>query len=256
MALQGPTEVYFWDFGDGYTSNEPDSTTHVYSVAGNYDVTLVVTSDEGCVDSVIKPGVVNAYALPSADFMMTQNGTLLNPNVTSILSPTIDFVNTSSSNVDSVIWDFGDPASGLNNSSNAMNPSHMFSDTGTYSVTLTVYTVEGCVDVIIQDIIVEGEYMLFAPNAFTPNDDGDNDFFLPKGIGVEGESFELFVYDRWGDLIAEVSGIFSDDITIGWDGRANQGKDIAQIDVYVWVINTKDINGDRHQYVGHVTLLK
>ena len=100
------------------------------------------------------------------------------------------------------------------------------------------------------------EYILFAPNAFTPNDDGDNEYFMPKGIGVEGDEFELYIYDRWGDLIAEVTGNFSSDLTVGWDGRANKGPEQAQIDVYVWLIKTKDINGVRHEYVGHVSLIR
>ena len=93
-------------------------------------------------------------------------------------------------------------------------------------------------------------------NVFTPDGDGDNDFFFPKGIGVNGESFQLFIYDRWGDLIAEVSGIWSDDISIGWDGHANYGTDAAQQDVYIWLIITEDFRGDSHKYVGHVTLLR
>ena len=251
-----PIVDWFWDFGDGGVSNDPDSTVHIYTTAGVYDVTLIVTSDEGCVDTIIKPGVVNAYALPTAGFDMMQNGNVLDPNVTSILTPSIDFVNTSTSNVDSLIWDFGDVGSGTDNFSNEENPTHQYSDTGTFIVTLTVYTAEGCMDIITQEVVIEGEYILFAPNAFTPNDDGDNEYFLPKGIGVKGEDFEMLIFDRWGDLIAEVSGVFSDDISIGWDGRANDGPDIAQIDVYVWLINTKDEKGVKHQYIGHITLLQ
>jgi gliding motility-associated-like protein len=251
-----PIASWYWDFGDGNFSTDPDSAVHVYTSAGIYDITLIVTSDSGCADTVFKPAEVNAYVSPNADFVMTQNGVKLNPHVTTMLSPTIDFVNTSSSNVDSVIWDFGDEASGAENTSNDLNPIHMFSDAGTYTITLTVYTSEGCMDIIVQELVIEGEYILFAPNAFTPDGDGFNDFFLPKGVGITGEDFDLVIYNRWGDLIREVSGVFSDDVTAGWDGRANNGNGIVQMDVYVWVIHTRDSNGGKHQYIGHITLLQ
>jgi len=61
----------------------------------------------------------------------------------------------------------------------------------------------------------------------------------------------------WDVLIATIEGEFdNENLTIGWDGTANRGMNIAQMDVYVWLINTKDINGDKHEYVGHVTLLR
>ena len=251
-----PVVNWYWNFGDGTSSSDPDSSTHVYVAAGIYDITLIVTSGLGCSDTVLKPGAVNVSALPSADFEMMQNGTFLNSNVATILSPSINFVNTSSANVDNVVWDFGDLQAGSGNTSTDLNPVHVFSDTGTYVITLTVYTSDGCPDVITQELVIEGEYILFAPNSFTPNNDGFNDFFLPKGVGLVGEKFNLIIYNRWGDLIREVSGVFSDDVTTGWDGRANGGTEIVQLDVYVWVIQTSEAKGGGHKYVGHVTLFR
>ena len=254
-----PIATWIWDFGDGSpVSNVPDSVSHIYTTAGVYDVTLVVISFDGCIDTVVQPGVADVYGLPTADFIMSQNTVPQNPMITSILSPTVDFTNTSSSNVDSLIWDFGDPNSGADNSSNDPNPSHMYTDTGTYVVTLIVFTqVPGrCPDTVQHIVIIEGEYILFAPSAFTPNGDYDNDYFMPKGLGVKGEEFEMYIYDRWGDLIDKVTGVWSDDPSIGWDGHANEGKRIAQNDVYVWLIKTQDYYGAEHEYIGHVTLLR
>jgi len=132
----------------------------------------------------------------------------------------------------------------------------MYTDTGTYSITLIVETPEGCADTIVLEVTIKGEYIIFAPNAFTPDGDGDNDYFFPKGIGINGSSFELYIFDRWGDLIAKVTGEWSDDLSIGWDGRANDGAVKAQLDVYVWLIRTEDLEGLDHEYVGHVTLLR
>jgi len=204
----------------------------------------------------MEPGAATVFSLPTAEFIMTQNGSVIDPPVVSELSPWVDFVNASSNNVDSVSWNFDDPESGADNNSNLFNPTHVFSDTGNYNILLVVYTANGCIDSIRHWLTVEAEYILFAPNAFTPNADGDNDYFMPKGIGIEGETFEMYIFDRWGDLIAKVVGEFGDDPMIGWDGKANDGKSVAQIDVYVWLIRSEDVNGDAHEYVGHVTLLR
>ena len=90
----------------------------------------------------------------------------------------------------------------------------------------------------------------------TLGSDGDNDYFMPKGLGVNGEEFEMYIYDRWGDQIDKVTGVWSDDPSIGWDGHANEGKKVAQNDVYVWLIRTEDFRGESHEYIGHVTLLR
>jgi len=66
----------------------------------------------------------------------------------------------------------------------------------------------------------------------------------------------MWVFDRWGDLIATVSGIFGDDPGIGWNGHANNGSNVAQMDVYVWKVKTQDGDQKEHEYVGHVTLLE
>jgi gliding motility-associated-like protein len=247
---------WLWDFGDGSTSNDPDSTTHVYVTADTFDVALEVISDEGCTTTIVQQGAVVAYSAPTADFTIEQNGVEIDPPEVSILSATIDFMDASSTNVSSWLWDFGDPGSGAENTSDLEDATHMFTDTGTYTITLIVETPDGCADTITKEVRIISQYILFTPNSFTPNDDGDNDYFFPQGVGVDHEFFELYIYDRWGDLISRVEGEWSDDISVGWDGKANGGSETAQMDVYVWLIRATDIMGDQHEYIGHVTLLR
>ena len=64
-------------------------------------------------------------------------------------------------------------------------------------------------------------------------------------------SYHLIIYDRWGDLIFETK-----DDQVPWDGRANDGKEIAQQDVFIWMILALDDQAKRHQYIGHVTLIR
>ncbi len=102
-----------------------------------------------------------------------------------------------------------------------------------------------CLTVFV-DIVCGG---LFVPNAFSPNNDGINDTFFPKGIFIS--KYEMMIFDRWGNLI-----FFSDELNKSWDGIANYGSEIAQPDVYVYAIKGTDINRKKHNYKGVVTLVR
>jgi gliding motility-associated-like protein len=109
----------------------------------------------------------------------------------------------------------------------------------------------GCTASATDFVIIEPDWSFFAPNAFTPNDDTHNDVFLVYGEGIDNSTFELTVYDRWGKQI-----FISKDLYKGWDGKANSGADLAQIDTYVWSVHFKDNKGDNHKFVGHVSLIR
>ena len=90
---------------------------------------------------------------------------------------------------------------------------------------------------------------LYVPNAFTPNGDSYNDIFLAKGVEIN--TFEILIFDRWGEIIYT-----SDDLNAGWDGFYKGT--IAKSDVYVWKITFTDyINPNIEQkMIGHVTLVR
>jgi gliding motility-associated-like protein len=77
-----------------------------------------------------------------------------------------------------------------------------------------------------------------------------NDVFKPQGDGIT--SFEMVIYDRWGQLIFQ-----STDINKGWDGKANGGSNVSMMDSYVYVINiTAFANKHDYTYRGVVNLVK
>ena len=78
-----------------------------------------------------------------------------------------------------------------------------------------------------------------------------NEIFLPKGAGWDPNDFNLWLFDRWGNMIYH-----NVDMNKGWDGKANGGKEIAQEDVYIWKVELKDIFGKSHAYKGILTLVK
>jgi gliding motility-associated-like protein len=140
-------------------------------------------------------------------------------------------------------WEFEDGFT-----SNEQDTRHSFADTGDFNVTLAIENLYGCVDSITKRVIIE-EFLLYIPNSFTPNGDEINDSFLPKGIGVN--VYELKIYSRWGEHF-----FTSNDLNIGWNGTTYKKDEIAQIGVYVYLINVIDIFGQKHTYNGQVTLIK
>lgn len=119
-----------WDFGDGNTSNI-QSPTNIYTSVGNYNVTLIVTSAEGCTDTIVKNSYVRVfpdsvpYTVP--DTMMA----CLPPGAISFADPTLGS--------NSWLWNFGD-----GNTSTDQNPVHFYTAPGIYTVTLQTAMAGGC----------------------------------------------------------------------------------------------------------------
>ena len=61
----------------------------------------------------------------------------------------------------------------------------------------------------------------------------------------------MLIFDRWGERIFK-----SNDLTVGWNGSKNNVGKLVQLDVYVYKISLKDWAGKKHQYIGHVTIVK
>ncbi|MBL7892090.1 MAG: PKD domain-containing protein [Bacteroidia bacterium] len=137
-----------WYFGDGGTSTS-QNPTHIYNAAGLDSVKLVVTTAAGCKDSLTKLNYIRIIK-PSAQFTTTPKE--------GCVPLTVNFTDNSFSTetITSWLWDFGDPASGTNNTSGSKNPVHVYNNIGTYNVTLTITNAYGCTATITKasDVIV------------------------------------------------------------------------------------------------------
>lgn len=232
-----PGTTYLWDFGDGGTSSFTN-TTHTYTDSGTYLVGLTATSD-GCSATFYILSEINIYPQPTAHFAAT-------PQPTTLAFPNITFTNNSSG-ATGYWWDFGDGSI-----STEQEPvfNHGYKDTGTYEVTLIVTNEYGCTDTFTLEIVVLPEFQFWIPSAFTPEDkNGKNDFFTGKGICIN--DYEMYIFDRWGDEIYHTT-----DLNKPWDGRAHEGKKQVQIGVYVYLVYVWDCLGERHRYIGHVTVVR
>jgi gliding motility-associated-like protein len=236
----GVIKSCLWDLGDGNTSTNC-APTYTYRKPGVYSVKLIVTDTNGCTSTITKTSTVKVWPVPVAAFT-------LDPKSTSVLEPLISFTDHSSPDVVKWNWTFGDV---YNSGSTKKNPTYSYKDTGTYHIELLVTNQYGCIDTVTDVVYIHGDYTLYVPNAFSPNGDGRNETFFPKGFMIWPPCFHMMIFDRWGNLIWETR-----DLNQGWDGKANSGELVAQQDVYVWKIETCDYRKKIYKYIGHVTLVK
>jgi len=230
---------YTWDFGDGIGSGSPAS--HCYKTVGTYTVTLTVKDNNGCTGSASKANYITVFPNVVASFTA-------GPQPTTVLNPLLQFSDQSTGGAISWDWSFGDI---LNSTSTLQNPSFTYKDSGCYNVQLIADNQYNCPDTSKGQVCIQGDYQLFGPNAFTPDGDGLNDVWNVKGIGIDAGHFELYIFDRWGNMIFKTTDLYE-----GWNGRANGGRDLAQLDVYVWKVFAKDFLGKKHNYIGHVSLIR
>jgi len=232
----------FWDFGDGNANINCGTVSNTYNDPGCYDVTLTVISDLGCTDLLTYPSLVCVYPYPNAAFSF-------GPQPTSVLNTDITFTNQSTGAI-SYSWEFG--TNGILGGSAQTDPTFAFpnANPGTYQVCLTATSDYGCQDSICQLVVIDEEFIVYVPNAFTPDDDNINELFTPVVIGADPLNYKFMVFNRWGELIFD-----SQILGQGWDGNHNGMP--AQEDVYVWKLEVVNaMNNEKHAYKGHVTLLK
>lgn len=233
LSFIGTGSITGWNYAFGDTSANAtiQNPTHVYSNTGTYPVTLQVTSNNNCVNSV----TYNVTVLPSpiANFVMSANPVVALENV--------NFTDQSYGNPVGWIWNFGDTTG-----TNQQNPSHSYGAGGTYTITLVVIDGNGCMDTTQHEILVA--LLPVLPTAFTPgNSDGHNDIFYVRGGPFKNLVFK--VYNNWGELLFETT-----DQTQGWDGTY---KGVEQpMGTYVWTVDVEITESRTLRTSGDVTLIR
>jgi gliding motility-associated-like protein len=224
---------------DQYINQDTIETSELY--AGLYDIQMIITSFEGCVDSLTFDDALEVKPKPVADFRHSPNPVLM-------FNTDVLFTNYSW-NGDTYQWSFED---GYPSTSTQTNVQVQFPDgqTGVYDIQLITTSELGCVDTMQYELVVFPEVLIYAPNTFTPDGDEFNQGWQVFMEGIDVYDFELLIFNRWGQTIWE-----SNDISVPWDGTFN-GK-IVQEGTYQWVIRATDLlNDNKYVYNGHVNLLK
>ena len=246
--LSGSISTWNWNFGDPASGVNNTSAlqnpTHVFTPpsAPTYNVTLTATSNNGCVSSVVLPVIV--HPLPVADFDS-------DPGPIVSLTDNVAF-NDLSTYPMQWLWDFGDSTT----MDSTQYPSHVYSDTGTYMVTLIVISQYGCVDTVQHPVTIK-DFTFYVPNAFTPNGDDVNEFFFGTGIGIK--EYEMWIFDRWGNQIffCRVNDLPQTQPCM-WDGKVRGGGSNEKVheDVYVWKARLTNAFKKEFNYTGTVSVVK
>ncbi len=223
--------TFYWN----NVTNGSSSATITTAVNASY--ALVVTDNSGC-QSLPVTSFVTLYPQLKANFITDK------PEA-SILEPKIKFTDASIGLPVLWQWNFGDLLTSTNT-----NTTHTYNLEGNYTVQLLVEDTNGCKDSITKIIKIIPEITFFAPNAITPNGDGLNDVFIPKGTGWEINKYELWIFDRWGGIIFNTK-----DPLVSWNAKGVNNK-LLPNDNYVWKVELTDVLEKEHVYVGNVLIAK
>lgn len=217
-----------WSFGTDHSLYSSEGMlTRAFDQAGNIPVTLI-TKFRVC-PSVTVTDTVAVYPFPLADLGPDQSLCLQgDPVLLANLHPsTADL---------QYLWNTGDTSSSLS----VYHP-------GVYSLRIT--NAYGCATT--ESITLNKDCYTDIPNAFTPNNDGENDYFYPRQLLSRGAThFKMTIWNRWGQKIFDTYTIDGR----GWDGRFN-GKEQPQ-GVYIYLMEIDFKNKTKESYKGNVTLLR
>ncbi|MBL7944270.1 MAG: PKD domain-containing protein, partial [Flavobacteriales bacterium] len=231
------TQIFYdWIFGDGTTSTAEDPA-HYYETAGTFDVTLTIYTIHGCIASetlTIDDAVV-VYPLPVPGFTA-------DPMQVDILHPEVTVTDQSQNSVSCQY--FTSDGSMYTDCSFV----HTFTQAGYQWIHQYVTNEFGCVDDMLQYIIVNG-FVFYAPNSFTPNGDGINDVWKPVITGWS--AYELTIFNRWGDAIFNTTNPEEP-----WLGQVDGGEYFAQNEAYTFHVVFNDLIGLPHEFTGHITLIR
>jgi gliding motility-associated-like protein len=241
LTISGGVFPYKVKWSDGIVLNVPGDKAEIMETKTEGAYQVEVTDFLGCTKTILFDVVLPKLGFPDFDYTSFY---LQEFNALTFNDP-ITFSNLSTENYLSVEWDFGD---GTTSSLN--NPTHTYTETGSYDVTIYVTYVGGCVYELTKTIYIGESYELELPNAFTPNGDGLNDTFRPVYYGFT--EIVLKVFDTWGTLIyfekAEKGKMN------GWNGTINTRP--AENGNYIYQVSGKTFNGELVYKNGPFTLLR
>jgi len=169
----------------------------VFDTATNINVTLIASDLLGCTDTISRMIAIKPKPVSSFEYVENpdRNGELHFTNQTTGASE--------------YSWNFGNGISSM-----LIEPVIKYDLEGNYSIMLVTINSEGCTDTAMRQYY----YMpgLWLPNAFTPDNNNQNDIFRPVTERNTLEPYQLLVFDRWGQLIFKTTNPSE-----GWDGKYN-----------------------------------
>jgi gliding motility-associated-like protein len=225
-----------WTFPNGVTYNVQNPPLQLYNTAGTFTITAYATNSSGCKDTTRQTIVVNPLPTVTMPAQLTINAGF-----------PVTIPATYTPNTVSWIWS---PATGLS-CANCPTPSAVPKINTFYQVYFT--DANNCSNTgRIQITVLCGKGNLYIPNTFSPNGDGSNDFFYPRGTGLERVKF-LRIFNRWGEVVFEKKDFPVNTAGAGWDGRF-KGQ-APKADVYIFQAEVFCENGELLRLNGNIALI-
>lgn len=235
-----------WSFGDGNTLTNSATATHNYNAPGTYDISLALTTTNGCLFSATSENMLTSLSAPDVQWAA-------NPQPTNIENTTITFTDyTIGSDISEYRWIFNVP-SPMGVSSEA-NPVFDFPAGvgGIYPVQLIVTDINGCIGNLTANVIINDLFQFYIPNSFTPNNDGVNDVFRFEGTDINADDFYLKVFNRWGEVVFQTNNP-----SVPWTGDAQNTGYFAPDGVYTWIAKvTSESTGEKKEISGSITMFR
>ena len=234
-SLAGQT--WLWDFGD-FTTSTAFEPTHLYTVAGTYNVVLTAFNPNTCnLSDITIPFKITVYDSPTPDFNFSPVPPLDNTPIT--------FTNLSSPDAVRFKWVYGDGDSLLTTSRAPVV--HQYNATGTFNACLTAYNTIGCDSTICKPVRTTIVPVVDVPNAFTPQSGDLNSIILVRGFGIA--KMQFVIWNRWGQKVFETNNRFQ-----GWDGKVKGA--VQPMDVYAYTLSIEFSDGTKTTKKGDITLIR
>ncbi len=209
--------------------------------AGTYEVSVV--DGNGCVRT--EQVVVEQTPLPEPSLLVDPSSGCL-PDL---------MVTVEESGAENVAWrryDFGDGDVEFTQGDEGLTTrrrTHVYNEEGDYVIEVQVTNEDGCMDLAQSEVQVQEGLTIFAPNAFTPGNDGFNDGWRAVGSGIE--TYHLVISDRWGETLFE-----TDDPDKWWNGSP-RGEGLSHMnDLFVYMIEATGLCEDYSRLLGTIMLVR
>ena len=225
---------YTWIPSTGLNNSHVFNPVATPSVTTNY---MVIVQYGGCIPDTNYVNLI-IDPLPTVDAGPDQ----------SLVAGSEAHISAHGTNISTYLWTPGQYLS----CDSCYNPSASLLNTTSFTVTVT--SIHGCTatDSITIHMFCD-KSQIFIPNSFTPNGDGENDVFYPRGTGVSNiKSFRI--YNRWGEVIFEKQNISINDAASAWDGSFNGVQ--ARPGVYVYFVDAVCDTGEPLFIKGDVTIIR
>jgi gliding motility-associated-like protein len=218
-----------------------DSLDIALQAGGVYDIHATAISPYNCTRDYHYEEVAEVYPKPAAAFTVS-------PVELTTLEPLATFNNQTSGAVH-YNWTFD-----VYGNSEMESPEFEFPNerSDNFLVCLEALNLYGCYDTTCRNVYMDAQYAVFAPNAFSPDGDGDNDVWVPVIRGFTNNVYELLVFNRWGDVVFRTQ-----DPREAWTGEHRDGAYFGQNEVYNWRLKLrKDFSAEDIIFQGSIILMR